>query len=137
MDDDPENILALFHLELPLQFLGYKANKLTKVEKYYSAEEETRREQFLSLLARKKVVINRIRERSSPIHCIICNQPLTDELSMTRGYGPDCWKKIKNLKVSKSDITATADVFERYTTTEFTEWVTSIYSVATELIELD
>ena len=137
LDDEPENILALLHLEFPLQFLGYKANKLTKVEKYYSAEEETRREQFLSLLARKKVVINRIRERSSPIHCIICNQPLTDELSMKRGYGPDCWKKIKNLKVSKSDITATADVFERYTTTEFTEWVKSIYSVATELFEQD
>jgi hypothetical protein len=27
------------------------------------------------------------------VHCQRCGRPLSDELSVRRGYGPDCWAK--------------------------------------------
>ena len=34
--------------------------------------------------------------------CIKCGRPLTDPVSMQRGYGPECWDKVEGAKASSS-----------------------------------
>jgi hypothetical protein len=133
--DEAIEILALLHLEIPLQFFESEYSDIQIVETFFASRELTKRREFLDYLGSKRIAINRIRERSSDIHCITCNQPLTDELSVIRGYGPLCWKKVKKLAITREDVTISVDVYERYAALEFEDWMTLIWAVAEEMSE--
>lgn len=131
--DDVIEALALFQLEVPFQFLDNSYSTLHKVEEFFPPFELRKRKAFLEFLGSKKRVIARIRERKSDIHCINCNQPLTDKLSRVRGYGPDCWRKLKHLNITHLDISSSSDPFERYATQDFGDWIESVQVIAQEL----
>ena len=131
--DEAIETLALLQLEVPFQYLAKSYSILHIIEEFFPSAELLKRMQFLEFLASKKRAITRIRERKSDIHCINCNQPLTDKLSRVRGYGPDCWRKLKHLSITPWDISASNDIFERYATRNFGEWVKNIEAIAQEL----
>jgi hypothetical protein len=126
-------ILALLQFEVPFQYLNNTYTKLYKIEVRYTGFELEKRKKFLELLNRKKIAINRARNRESDIHCINCNQPLTDRLSRLRGYGPECWRKLKHLNLSPIDLSASPDVFERYATHDFEGWLRLVRSLVKSL----
>lgn len=131
--DEAIETLALLQLEVPFQYLEKSYSTLHIIEEFFLAAELLKRKAFLEFLASKKRAITRIRERKSDIHCINCNQPLTDNLSRVRGYGPDCWRKLKHLSITPLDISSSNDIFERYATRDFGEWVANIEAIAKEL----
>jgi hypothetical protein len=131
--DEAIETLALMQLEVPFQYLAKSYSTLHIIEEFFPSAELLKRRAFLEFLASKKRAITRIRERKSDIHCINCNQPLTDELSKVRGYGPDCWRKLKHLSITPLDISSSNDIFERYATRDFGEWVKNIEAIAQEL----
>lgn len=135
--DQAVELLALLNLEIPLQLFGIDNIHLEIVDVPYKFSELEKRRKFLDFLGKKKFVINKIRERKSDIHCINCNQPLTDKVSIIRGYGPDCWRKIRHLNISTRDIKSIPDVFERYAAIDFHRWAAQVQTFAEEIWTLD
>ena len=44
--------------------------------------------------ARKKIIMSGKHKKHLSNACKRCRKPLTDRISMERGYGPDCWEII-------------------------------------------
>lgn len=131
--DDVMEALGILQLELPFQYLESAYSTLYKVEDFFQGRELVKRRAFLEFLESKKRAIVRIRERKSDIHCINCNQPLTDQVSRVRGYGPECWRKLKHLNITTLDMNSSSDVFERYATRDFEDWLRNVQTLVSEM----
>jgi len=43
----------------------------------------------------KRYLSRRVKEKLAPIKCLCCGRKLTDPKSIKRGYGDECYKRVK------------------------------------------
>ena len=100
-----------------------------KIDILHSEVEVTRRRKIIDRLFRRRAMVNRIQRRPYLGNCSICDLPLSDPLSLSRGIGPDCWKKVTHSGVTYQDLKKDYDAYVYETPITLDLWMSNLESL--------